>query len=190
MSLLDIAERVHADDALKVFPSPIQGNVSVKYAVGAWHEDPGAPYVEWHPTTDKFEPFRSMQGPVPPTFNGGTHVLATRLVGGDLYIHGEHSPGTDDYASTETLLNAVIFALMRSAGTNLTIESGRWLDGTEQESGADRKVYVLSITFAVPVTEPKASYSTVNFTLPSHLPVKAGVTYLDGDTVGPSTPPP
>ena len=185
MSLLDIAKAVHADSALKTFASPIQGTKSVGYSVGAAMEDPGAPFVEWQPTSDKFEPFPNMQ-----RLADGRRALATRKVGVDLWVHGEFASGTDDYASTEALLNAVIYALMQSAGTNLTIESGRWLDGTENESGADRKVYVLSITVEVPVVEPKVSFSTVTFTLPEQLPLSATVKYPNGTTYGPTTPPP
>ena len=185
MSLLDIAKAVHAEAALKAFPSPIQGNVGVGYSVGAAFEDPGAPFIEWQPTTDKFENYPNMKPLI-----DGRRAVGTRKVGVDLWIHGEHSPGTDDYASTEALLNAVMYALKQSAGTNVTIESGRWLEGTENESGSDRKVYVLSVTFDIPIVEPKASFSTVTFTLPSHLPLKGGVEFPNGNTVGPSTPPP
>jgi hypothetical protein len=83
-----------------------------------------------------------------------------------------------------------MYSLLRAAGPSLTIQSGRWLDGTENESGSDRKVYVLSVTFDVPIVEPKASFSTVSFTLDTQLPVKGGMEFPNGNTVGPSTPPP
>jgi hypothetical protein len=183
--ILDIAQAVHDDAALKAFPSPNQGTVSVRYVVGAAMEDPGAPFVEWQPTTDKFENYPNMT-----LLSDGRRALGTRRVGVDLWIHGEYAPGTDDYGSTETLLNAVMYSLLRAAGPSLTIQSGRWLDGTENESGSDRKVYVLSVTFDVPIVEPKTSFSTVSFTLDTQLPVKGGMEFPNGNTVGPSTPPP
>lgn len=191
MSLAGIAATVHADPALAQFPSPSQGVISVPWTVGSHIEDVAPPYVKWQPTKDTFQSWPNLQS-LPPKFTDVRKALATRLIGADLYIHGELSPvdETDDYASSEALVNAVLYALHRQAGVDLTLEGGRWLGDEENQLGADRKVYVLSVTFATPVLEPKSTYSTVNFTLPSQLPVKAGVTYLDGSTEGPSTPPP
>lgn len=190
MSMTGIVQEIHADALLAQYPSPVQGTIAVPGFLGSANRlqrlEP--PAIAWVPAADRYSAPQTAIGRNSSATGFIQRTIAKRSASFEAHVHAELSPpgDTDDFVTCEALVDRLLYVVHTRARGNYRLLSGRWVD-VDGEALQDRKVYVLTLELDLPVAEPADLYTRATIL---QAPVSGGMTFPDGDVIGPSTPPP
>lgn len=118
------------------------------------------PRVVWVPTQDAFGP-ATQRGSKP----SDPRALLTCRAGMDIHCWAE------SFAAAQALRDALVLALRTAIGVNYQITGGRWLG---QEWTALGRVYVLSLTIDIPITDATPALASPPISVPTTISFAPG----------------